>query len=477
MTMTQFTHNFNPTILREYDVRGVVDKTLFAEDAYAVGRTFGSIIKRDGGTKAGVCFDGRHSSPRFAEALIKGLNDAGINVENYGLAPTPLVYFAVYERGLDGAIAITGSHNPPDHNGIKMMLKSGPVFGDMIRGLGVMAKAGDVETAEDKCTVENVKLYDVYLERLTRDYLSHGKKPMKIVWDAGNGIVGQVLKDFTDRLPGEHILLFDKVDGDFPNHHPDPQVEKNLEDLKRVVKEQHCDLGIAFDGDGDRLGAVDCNGHVMWPDQLTGLYAREILERVPGSKIVIDVKCGLNTSNMIIQYGGEPVIWKAGHSLVKAKMKEIGAALGGELSGHIFFKDGFYGHDDALYCAVRLLNVINQYGALAELQTLFPETFTTNEMRFEVPDEDKFAMVDRVGAYARAKTGDGNMVVDIDGIRLNTPTGWWLLRASNTQNALTARVEGLSANARDALFADLQDALRSANVPMPDDLLNATASH
>ena len=372
-----------------------------------------------------------------------------------------------------GRLPVTGSHNPPDHNGIKMMLRNGPVFGDMIRNLGVMSAAGDVETAE-RGTVDTVDLYDTYLTRLVHDYQAHGKPPLRIAWDAGNGVVGKVLRDFTSRLPGEHILLFDTVDGDFPNHHPDPQVEKNLDDLKRVVREQNCDLGIAFDGDGDRIGAIDRNGHVMWPDQFIALYARDILERVPGSTIVIDVKCGLNTSNMIKNYGGEPVIWKAGHSLVKAKMKEIGAALGGELSGHIFFKDGFYGHDDALYCAVRLLNVINQYGDLAELQKLFAETFTTNEMRFAVPDEEKFAMVDRVRDYAARQTKVGYEVVDIDGVRLNTPDGWWLLRASNTQNALTARVEGKSAAARDTLFADLQDALRFAKVPIPDDLLNAS---
>ena len=473
-----FVHEFHPTILREYDVRGVVGKTLHAADAYAIGRTFGTVIRRAGGTRAGLCYDGRHSSPAFAEQLIKGFTDTGLTVENYGLGPTPMAYFAVYHRNLDGVVAITGSHNPPDYNGIKMMLRDGPVFGSMIRELGVMAKQGDVENGTGSVTSEDI--YEAYLERLVADYQSHGKKPMKIVWDAGNGVVGHVLKRLTDKLPGEHILLFDDVDGNFPNHHPDPLIEKNLEDLKRVVKEQNCDLGLAFDGDGDRVGAVDRNGKVMWPDQVVTLYARDILMRHPGAKIIVDVKCSKSAGDLIKAYGGEPVLWKAGHSLIKAKMKEIGALLGGEQSGHIFFKDGFYGHDDALYCAVRLLNVINQFGDLAELQEIFPVTFATPEMRFEVPDEDKFSMVERVKTYAlqklQQKSGDGFSVLDIDGVRFNTPDGWWLLRASNTQNALTARVEGLTESARDTLFADLQTALNTANVPLPTDLLNS-ASH
>jgi phosphomannomutase len=468
-----FCHDFAPTILREYDIRGVVGQTLNPADAYAVGRTFGTLIKRDGGKKAGVCYDGRHSSPALTEQLIAGFNDAGIDVELYGLAPTPLAYYALHERHLDGVVAVTGSHNPPAYNGIKMALRAGPVFGDTIRQLGVMAAQGDVESGMGIVTEHDIN--EDYITRLARDYLAHGKRPMKIAWDAGNGVVGHILKRFTDKIPGEHIILFDEVDGDFPNHHPDPLVEKNLEDLKRVVRDEQCDLGIAFDGDGDRVGAIDRHGKIMWPDQFITLYARDVLQRHPGAKIVLDIKCSKSASDLITSYGGEPVLWKAGHSLVKSKMKEIDSPLGGELSGHIFFKDGFYGHDDALYCAVRLLNVINQFGDLAELQTWFPETFATPEMRFEVPDEDKFDMVERVKQYALAHKDAQSSVLDIDGVRLNTPNGWWLLRASNTQNALTARVEGLTAHARDELFAALQDALKAAHIPVPDDLLNSAA--
>ncbi|HEY1096774.1 MAG TPA: phosphomannomutase/phosphoglucomutase [Alphaproteobacteria bacterium] len=466
-----FRYDFHPTILREYDIRGVVGKTLNEPDAYAVGRTFGTVIRQKGGSKVGICYDGRHSSPSLTDSLIKGFIDSGLIVENYGLAPTPLAYFAIYHRDMDGVVAITGSHNPPEYNGIKMALREGPVFGEMIRQFGAMAAKGDV--IDGTGSVSNVNIDDAYIDRLTQDYLSFNKKPMKIAWDAGNGVVGHLLKKFTDKIPGEHILLYDDVDGDFPNHHPDPLVEKNLVELKRVVKEQNCDLGIAFDGDGDRVGAIDRNGNIMWPDQFVTLYAKDVLQRHPGAKIVLDIKCGTNASNMIKEFGGEPVLWKAGHSLIKSKMKEIGSPLGGELSGHIFFKDGFYGHDDALYCAVRLLNVIIQFGDLADLQNMFPETFTTPEMRFEVPDEDKFDMVERVKAYANSKVGKDVAVFDIDGVRLNTPYGWWLLRASNTQNALTARVEGLTAAKRDELFADLQHALKVADVPVPDDLLNS----
>lgn len=464
--MTQkFTHIFNPTILREYDIRGIVGKTLHESDLYAVGRVFGTKIIRDGGKKAGLCYDGRHSSPAFADALVRGLVDCGVIVENFGPGPTPMAYFGLYHRELDAAIAITGSHNPPDYNGIKMATKNGPVYGATITDMGRMAANGDVVSGTG--SVMGVDIYDAYVQRLVSDYRDNGKKPLTVVWDAGNGIVGQVLKKFTDALPGKHILLFDDVDGNFPNHHPDPTIEKNLVDLKAAVAKHGADVGIGFDGDGDRIGAVDAQGNVVWGDQLLALYARDILARKPGATIVLDVKCSKTAADMIAQWGGKPVLWKAGHSLVKAKMMETGAVLGGELSGHIFFKDGFYGHDDALYCAVRLLNVIQQYGALSDLRALFPPVFNTPEIRFDVPEEDKFAIIDRAKNYVRQSGGD---ILDIDGIRVNTPNGWWLLRASNTQNALTARVEATSAPALHDLVGSLKTALRAANCIFPDPL-------
>jgi phosphomannomutase len=464
--MNSFKHHFNPTILREYDIRGIVDKTLFAADLYAVGRAFGTVIAHANGKKAGVCYDGRFSSPEFANQLIRGLNDSGIDVEQYGLGPTAMVYYALQERGLDGAIAITGSHNPPDYNGIKMTLKSGSVYGEAIKALGTLATSGDLVSG--KGTVTKIDITEDYLNRLTADYKDHGKKPMKIAWDAGNGVAGAVLKRLTDKIPGEHILLFDDVDGNFPNHHPDPAVEKNLADLKQAVIENNCDLGIAFDGDGDRIGAVDKNGKVIWADQLVALYAREILDRKPGSQIILDVKCSKSVIDLIAQWGGKPLLWKVGHSLAKAKLKETGAPLAGELSGHIFFKDGFYGHDDALYCAVRLLNVINQYGPLDQLANLFPPVFNTPEIRLDVPEEDKFAIVER--AKVLLQKNSNVSVLDIDGVRVSTKEGWWLLRASNTQNAITLRAEATSEKGLDDVITSMKDTLSSAGCALPDKL-------
>ncbi len=464
-----WTHTFNASILREYDIRGTVDKTISTKDAYAVGRTFGSVVARKGGKKIGLCYDGRHSSSFFAHAMIEGLMECGLAVESYGLGPTPLSYYAIYARELDAAISITGSHNPYDQNGIKLTLKDGPFFGQNIKKLALMAGMGDVVSEPGGSTVL-VDLYEDYLNRIVADYNDGGKKPLNVVWDAGNGVVGAVLKRFVDKLPGKHILLYEDVDGDFPNHHPDPLVEKNLADLKRTVLENNFDLGIAFDGDGDRIGVVDRTGEVVWPDQLLVLYARELLQRVPGATIIADIKCSQSTLDLIKAEGGQPMLWKAGHSLVKAKMKETGAALGGELSGHIFIKDGFYGYDDALYCAVRLLNMLHKLGDLSELKKIFPKTYTTPEIRFQVPEKDKFDFVSRIKEHAETRLGPDVSVLDIDGVRVNSPEGWWLLRASNTESALTARAEGTSPANLEKLVGTLKSALLSVGCQPPDPL-------
>jgi phosphomannomutase len=441
--MSHFTHQFDPGILREYDIRGIVDKNLHEADLYAIGRAFGTVVVREDGSKVGLCYDGRHSSPRFATQMIKGLLACGLQIEHYGVGPTPLGYYALRERGLDGVVVITGSHNPPEYNGIKLTLASGPVYGDAIQEIARMTAKGDLIDGSGG-NVTDINISDAYLNRLVRDYNPHGKPGLKIAWDAGNGAAGAVLKQFTNKIPGTHILLFDKVDGDFPNHHPDPAVEKNLADLKRAVVDNHCDLGIAFDGDADRIGAVDNLGNVIWSDQLVALYAHEIIDRIPEAEILLDVKCSNTAADLVNEWGGHAVIYKTGHSLMKAKMKETGAPLGGELSGHIFFKDGFYGHDDALYCAIRLLNIVQKYGPLSEQAKAFPPVFNTPEIRFDVSEEDKFNFIDDAKHYINSNASGDVSVLDIDGIRVTTPIGWWLLRASNTQNALTGRVEATS---------------------------------
>lgn len=462
-----FRHQYDPKILREYDIRGLVGKNLNESDLYATGRAFGSYVVRKGGKKIGLCYDGRESSPRFAAELIRGLIECGLQIENLGLGPTPMVYFALHDRDLDAAVAITGSHNPPEYNGIKMALRTTPVFGEAIQELGRMAASGDFETHAGG-QVQEIDIYDSYTDRLAQSYT--GGSDLKIAWDAGNGAAGIVLKRLTDKIPGTHILLFDDVDGNFPNHHPDPAVEKNLEDLKRAVIEHKCDIGIAFDGDADRIGAVDKNGVVLWADQMVALYAMELLERKPGSTVIIDIKCSQSAFDFVKQRGGNPIIWKSGHSTVKAKMMETKAEMGGELSGHIFFKDQFYGHDDALYCAVRLLNIVEQYGPLDTLQKLFPPVFNTPEIRFDVPEEDKFAIIARAHDIVLANKTADTHVLDIDGIRVSTPQGWWLLRASNTQNALTARVEATSVENLQLLENVLKQTLKAAGCDFPEKL-------
>jgi len=467
--MSQFTHQFDPSIIREYDIRGLVDKNLHEADLYAIGRAFGTMVVREKGSKVGLCYDGRHSSPRFATEMIKGLLACGLQIEHYGVGPTPLAYFALRERGLDGVVVITGSHNPPEYNGIKLTLASTPVYGAAIQEIARMAAQGDLIDGSGG-NVLDVNIAEDYVSRLARDYNSNGRPALKIAWDAGNGAAGAVLKQFTAKIPGEHILLFDNVDGDFPNHHPDPAVEKNLEDLKRAVLENNCDLGIAFDGDADRIGAVDNLGNVLWSDQLVALYAREIIERIPNAEILLDVKCSNTAADLINEFGGKAVIYKTGHSLMKAEMKRTGAPLGGELSGHIFFKDGFYGHDDALYCAIRLLNIVQKYGPLSEQAKAFPPVFNTPEIRFDVPEEDKFKFIDAAKNYI-AKNGSGDVsVLDIDGIRVTTPIGWWLMRASNTQNALTLRAEATGENELARLVDMLKMTLKEVGCVYPDPL-------
>jgi phosphomannomutase len=467
--MSNFKHQFDSGILREYDIRGIVGKNLHENDLYAIGRAFGTMVVRNGGSKVGLCYDGRHSSPGFATQMIKGFMACGLQIEHYGVGPTPLAYYALNERGLDGVVIITGSHNPPEYNGIKMALSSGPVYGAAIQDIAQLAANGDLIDGTGGSIVD-VNIAEEYLNRLVRDYQAHGKDGLKVVWDAGNGSAGAVLKQFTDRLPGTHILLFDDVDGDFPNHHPDPAVEKNLADLKKAVIDNHADLGIAFDGDADRIGVVDGNGNVIWSDQLTALYAREIIERIPHAEILLDVKCSNTAANLINQWGGKATIYKTGHSLMKAKMKETGAPLGGELSGHIFFKDQFYGHDDALYCAVRLLNIVQKYGPLSEQAKLFPPVFNTPEIRFDVNEEDKFRFIEEAKHYITKNASGDVSVLDIDGIRVTTPIGWWLLRASNTQNALTGRVEATSESDLAKLVDMLKLTLKEVGCNYPDKL-------
>ncbi|TPE61066.1 phosphomannomutase/phosphoglucomutase [Sandaracinobacter neustonicus] len=450
-------HDFHPTSLREYDIRGIIGETLGEQDAYAIGRGFGTVVRRAGGKLVSVGYDGRHSSPALEAALVEGLNASGVDAVRVGLGSTGMLYYSVYELQADGGVMITGSHNPPDYNGFKMLLKDRPFFGADIRALGEAAAKGDWDSGQGIST--EVDLLDRYVARLQKD---NQVKPFRIGWDAGNGATGEALEKLLKTLPGEHHALFTKIDGDFPNHHPDPTVEKNLEDLRQLVAELKLDFGIAFDGDGDRIGAIDGEGRIVWGDQLLAILAEPVLKELPGSTIIADVKASQALYDRIAELGGKPLMWKTGHSLIKAKMKEVDSPLAGEMSGHIFFKHRWYGFDDALYAAIRLIEAVGELGgSLTALKSAMPAVVNTPEMRFPCSEERKFVVVDEVLARLKA---DGAQVNDTDGARVNTPDGWWLLRASNTQDVLVARAEAKDEAALERLKAAIDAQLALSGV-------------
>ncbi len=455
-------HQFHPSVLREYDIRGIVGKTLGAADAAAIGKAYGTIVKAKGGKTVALGYDGRLSSPELAAAVADGLVSVGIQVKRVGLGPTPMLYFAIKHLHTDAGLQVTGSHNPPDYNGFKMALSSGPVYGDAILEIGRIAKDGAYATG--KGSVEDFDIQDAYVDRMMRDYA--GTRVLNIVWDAGNGATGEILRRLTAKLPGKHTLLFDEIDGRFPNHHPDPTVPENLIDLQKVVAEKKADLGIGFDGDGDRIGAIDETGRIVWGDQLLAIYASEVLKERPGATIIADVKASQVLFDEIARMGGKPLMYKTGHSLLKAKMAETGAPLAGEMSGHIFFGDKWYGFDDALYCAVRLVSLVSRSGkSLKAIVDRLPKVCNTPETRFDVDAARKFKVIEEV--KARLAKLDGIKVNDIDGVRVNTPDGWWLVRASNTQEVLVARAESSTQEGLERLKTLLKEQLAQSGISAP----------
>jgi len=450
-------HKFDPTTLREYDIRGIVGKTLNPADAIAIGRSFGTLLRRAGGTRAAVGYDGRHSSPLMEAALVEGLTASGIDVVRVGLGPTPMLYYAEAVLEVDGGIMITGSHNPPDYNGFKMVFQHRPFFGDDIQKIGEMAATGDWLDGEGSTT--NTDIVDMYVDRLLAGYQGGA---FKVAWDAGNGAAGPVIEKLVKLLPGEHHLLYTDIDGNFPNHHPDPTEEKNLVDLKALVAEKGLDFGLGFDGDGDRIGAIDGKGRVVWGDQLLGILAEPVLKAVPGGTIIADVKTSQALYDRVTELGGKPLMWKTGHSLIKAKMKELDSPLGGEMSGHIFFAWDYYGFDDAIYAAVRLMGAVRMSGkSLTELKDAMPKMVNTPEMRFQVDETRKFAVIDEVLDRLAAEGADINRT---DGARVNTPDGWWLLRASNTQDVLVARAEAKDEAGLARLLAQIDAQLDASGI-------------
>jgi phosphomannomutase len=459
-----FRHDFDPTSLREYDIRGVVGRTLSIEDAFAIGRCFGSIVARGGGTTTAVGYDGRLSSPSLSEALSNGLRASGIEVLNIGRGPTPMLYYTATAMNTGGAIMVTGSHNPPDYNGFKMMLGRKPFFGTQIQDIGRMARESDVEP-ETTAAARAVDIAAEYVKRLLRDW-DGGARALKIVWDNGNGSAGDVLAELVKGLPGEHTVLNGTIDGTFPAHHPDPTVPKNLEQLIAEVAARGADIGIAFDGDADRIGLVDDTGTIMFGDQLMVLLARDVLRTHPGATIIADVKASQVLFDEIAVAGGKPLMWKTGHSLIKSKMAEIGCPLAGEMSGHIFFADKWYGFDDALYAAVRTLGIVARSDKrLSETRKALPQVINTPEVRFDCDDTRKFAVIEEVADRLRK---EGARVSETDGVRVLTDDGWWLLRASNTQAVLVARAEARTEAGLGALKAALVRQLAASGLPPPD---------
>ncbi|KZX89706.1 phosphomannomutase [Erythrobacter sp. EhN03] len=458
------THSFHPTVLREYDIRGIIGETLGADDARAIGRGFGTMLAEAGGKKVAVGYDGRVSSPMLEHALVEGLNASGMDVVRIGMGPTPMLYYAEASAAdVDGGIQITGSHNPANYNGFKMVFQGRPFFGADIQELGRRGAAG--EWADGSGTNEDRDVLDAYIDRMLAalDGIDTAAlSGLKVGWDAGNGAAGPALEKLAARLPGEHHLLYTEVDGEFPNHHPDPTVEENLADLRELVAGKSLDFGVAFDGDGDRIGAIDGEGRVIWGDQLLMVYAEDLLSRRQGATIIADVKASRALFDHVAAHGGQPLMWKTGHSLIKSKMKETGSPLAGEMSGHVFFADEYYGYDDALYAGVRLIAAAARLGkSVTELRASMPPMINTPEMRFQVDESRKFAAI---GEIAERIAASDAVADTTDGVRVTTDDGWWLLRASNTQDVLVARAESESEEGLARLVAQIDEQLAASGL-------------
>jgi phosphomannomutase len=449
--------SFHHSILREYDIRGVVGETLFEKDAYQVGRCFGHKIKQASGKAVAVCRDGRLSSPQLEEALIKGLCEVGIDVYRLGVGPTPLLYFAEYAQPVDGAIMVTGSHNPPTHNGFKMSLGKRPFFGEMIQEFSQL-KVEDLNLDHGK--IYDTNLIPSYIKRVFQDL--EFKKDLKIAWDPGHGATANVLKSLLSLLPGQHTLINCEVDGTFPAHSPDTSDPTNLIELQQIVIENQCDVGIAFDGDGDRLVVFDGKGRILWGDQLLFLFARDLLKRDPQATIIADVKVSQEFFNEINDLGGNAIIWKTGHSNIKVKMAESGARLAGEMSGHFFFKEDYYGFDDGIYAALKLLQILSQSSlTLSELYETLPSVFSTAETRFPCVANRKFKIPQEIKSRLAL---EGYSFIDIDGIRVQRKDGWWLVRASHTEDVLVTRCEAFTAEGLEHVKEHLRSELVKSQV-------------
>ncbi len=444
-------------IFREYDIRGLHATELTDEVAEAVGRAYASVIRREGGTRVAIGRDVRPSSERLAAAAEKGMLAAGVDVERVGVVPTPALYYAVAARGLDGGMQITGSHNPPEFNGFKMAKRKLPLFGVEIQGMLGMIEKSTFESGAGATTTNPV--LDDYAAMLVERCAS--PKGLRVVMDCGNGCAGTVVPQVFEKMGHTVIPLFAELDGSFPNHLPDPTVPALLVDLQKKVAETRADFGIGFDGDADRIGAVTGTGEIVYGDQLLALFARDVLQRVPGGEVIFDVKCSQGLAEDIAAHGGKPSMWKTGHSLIKQRMQETGAPIAGEMSGHMFFSEGFFGFDDALFAAGRLLRYVaasgKTFGALVDS---IPHYYSTPETRLACPEDRKFQVPEELKRQFAGKY----KVIDIDGVRVEFGDGWGLVRASNTQPVVVVRFEARSPERLEEIRAMMMEPLRRLGV-------------
>jgi len=444
-------------IFREYDIRGLHETELTNELAESVGRAFGTMIRREGGSRIALGYDVRPSSPRLVAAVERGLLATGTNIERIGLVPTPGLYYAAVTRDVDGALQVTGSHNPPEFNGFKMTRRDRAVFGADIQAMRQAIEKDDFDsgqgTAVDKPIIDDYR--NMLVERL------NSPKGMRVVMDCGNGCAGLAVPGVYERMGHTIVPLFAELDGRFPNHLADPTVPALMQSLIAEVKKTGADFGIGFDGDADRIGAVDRNGRLVFGDQLLALFARDVLQRVPGATIIFDVKCSQGLIEDIKAHGGKPSMWKTGHSLIKSRMKETGAPLAGEMSGHMFFAEGFFGFDDALFAAGRLLRYVASTGKkFEELVDSIPHYYATPETRLECPDDRKFAVIDEIKREFEGKYD----VIEIDGARVEFGDGWGLARASNTQPAIVVRFEARTPERLEQIQAMFMEPLKRLGV-------------
>ncbi len=444
------------SIFKAYDIRGIVDRNLGPDVVRAVGLVVGARVKAAGGREAVIGRDGRLSGPALSAALAEGLRDAGVDVIDIGQVTTPIVYWGTYELGTGSGVAVTGSHNPPDYNGLKMMVAGEAIYGAAITDIGeaIAAVRHQPVAAGARGSLRQVSLLERYLKRVAGDI--HLARPMKVAIDCGNGVAGAVAPALFRAIGCEVTELFCEVDGTFPNHHPDPAHPENLQDLIRCLRETDCEIGLAFDGDGDRLGVVTKQGHIIFPDRQLMLLAEEVLSRHPGATIIYDVKCTRNLAPFVRARGGVPMMWRTGHSLVKARLKETGAPLAGEMSGHIFYKDRWYGFDDGLYAGARLLEILSRHADPSRVLDALPDSPTTPELQLRCAEGEHFTLVEAVKRTGRFEGAAER--IDIDGLRVEYPDGFGLARPSNTTPVVVLRFEADN----DAALARIQGQFRQA---------------